>query len=78
MQTVGERIRQLRESRGLTRVQMAALIGVSKGLVSMWEAGNKKPSMKTSVKICNNFNVSLDHLWGSGCVNQSSITLQKQ
>ena len=37
MNTVGNRIRQARESAGLTQAQLAAEIGVTKSAVSQWE-----------------------------------------
>lgn len=39
MQTMGERIRALREARGLTQTQLGELCGVSKSAVSQWEDG---------------------------------------
>jgi transcriptional regulator with XRE-family HTH domain len=37
MSTMGERIRVLRESKGLTQEQLAAQLGVTKGAVHQWE-----------------------------------------
>ena len=39
METMGERIRQLREARGLTQTQLGEATGVTKSAVSQWEGG---------------------------------------
>ena len=38
------RIRELRESSGMTQMALAARVGVSKQAVSQWEAGTSWPS----------------------------------
>lgn len=39
METMGDRIRALREARGYTQTQLGELCGVSKSAVSQWEDG---------------------------------------
>lgn len=38
METMGERIRALRQARGMTQEQLAAAVGVTKSAVSQWES----------------------------------------
>lgn len=40
IETMGDRIRMLRQARGLTQPQLAAEVGVSKSAVSQWEDGS--------------------------------------
>ena len=42
METMGDRIRMLRESKGLSQEQLAQQLGISKGAVSQWELGYTK------------------------------------
>lgn len=42
METMAERIKFLRESKGYTQEQLAKLCGVSPGAVGMWETGATK------------------------------------
>lgn len=42
METMGDRIRQLRSARALTQEQFGKLVGVSKSAVSQWEDGSTK------------------------------------
>jgi DNA-binding transcriptional regulator YiaG len=42
METMGERIRQLRKARNLTQEEFAKIVGVTKSAVSQWEDGSTK------------------------------------
>ncbi len=48
---VGERIRQLRLSKGLTQGVLADKIGVARGSVARYEAGTYYPSQEVVVKL---------------------------
>lgn len=39
-----DRIRQLRESRGLTQEQFAREVGVTVGALNRWECGKRRPT----------------------------------
>ena len=58
----GARLRQHRQSRGLTQKQFADAIGVQQGLVAGMETGKKQPSFQTLTKIVNFLNVGYDDL----------------
>lgn len=59
-----ERIRELRMASGLSQVELAGKLGVSKQSVSNWENDNIQPSIEMLVKISRTFNVSTDYLLG--------------
>jgi transcriptional regulator with XRE-family HTH domain len=40
VETMGERIRSLRQARGLSQVQLAKAVGVTKSAVCQWEDGS--------------------------------------
>lgn len=42
METMGDRIRTLREARKLSQEALGKLVGVTKGAVSQWESGSTK------------------------------------
>jgi transcriptional regulator with XRE-family HTH domain len=50
-QVLGKRIRELREGRGLTRVQLGVYAGVSTATVSLAENGRRTPNAETLVKL---------------------------
>lgn len=63
METMGERIRQRREGQGLTQLQLAKLVGVTKGAVSQWElGGTKNIKLVTFLKLVEVLHTSTDYL----------------
>ena len=62
--TLGERIKQLRKENGMTQVDMAQKLGVTKGTVSTWETNSRVPSFETLNQMCDMFQRSLDYLMG--------------
>lgn len=42
---IGQNIRAIRESRGLTQAQLAERVGVSSGTVSSWEVDRTEPNI---------------------------------
>lgn len=64
---LGENIRKLRNSKGLTQQQLADLMGASNyTTVSKWESGSNSPRGGELVKLSEYFNVSVDDLLGIG------------
>ena len=59
---LNERIRELREATGLTQVELARKLSVTKQSVSNWENNNILPSIEMLVKIAAFFSVSTDYL----------------
>lgn len=59
---LNERIRELRTSSGLSQVELAEKLGISKQSVSNWENDNIQPSIEMLLKIARTFNVSTDYL----------------
>ncbi len=62
--TLGERIKQLRKENGMTQVDMAQKLGVTKGTVSTWETDSRTPGFETLNQMCDMFQRSLDYLMG--------------
>lgn len=59
---LNENIKKLRIAMGMSQVDLAAKLGVSKQCVSNWENDNVLPSIEMLVKIAKFFNVSTDFL----------------
>jgi transcriptional regulator with XRE-family HTH domain len=47
MSTFGKRLRQAREKKGLTQVQLANMLGVKGNSISDWENDKNRPHMDT-------------------------------
>lgn len=59
-----QRLKELREKKGLSQQELATIIGKSKSLISMYESGGRVPPFETQEAIADYFNVSLDCLMG--------------
>lgn len=60
METIGDRIRFLRESKKMTQPQLAEVTGISKGNVSELENNHSAPSTKALLALSQYFNVTTD------------------
>ena len=64
MNSIGERIRELRTARKMTQNEFADRINVTKSTVSAYENGTRLPSHDVLIKIARLFKVSTDNLLG--------------
>jgi transcriptional regulator with XRE-family HTH domain len=71
MKDIKDRIRELREVNGLTRVEMAQKLSVNKSSITRYETGEMKPTLDIMILMHNIFGVSLD--WLAGLDNGESI-----
>lgn len=62
---VDKRIKNLRTKRGMTQVELASLLGVSKSVVSSYENAVHLPPYDILIKLANIFGVSCDYLLGN-------------
>lgn len=58
----GEKLRQLREERGMTQQTVAEKLYVTRQAVSRWECGARYPDLLTAKKIAQLLNVTIDEL----------------
>ena len=59
---IGDRLREVRNARGLSLRAMAARLGVSASLISQVETGRARPSVQTLYAIAAELGISLDEL----------------
>lgn len=60
----GEKLKELRGERGVGQIALAAEIGVSKGIISLWENGLREPTLSNLILLARYFEVSIDYLAG--------------
>lgn len=65
MATFEERLKQLRREKHVRQEDIAAAVDVSKGTVSVWERGGRKPEFETLDRLCEYFNTTLGYLLGN-------------
>ena len=59
-----ERLKQLRQKKGLTQKDIADLVHVNRVTYTNWEKGNREPSFENLIKLADSLEVSLDWLFG--------------
>lgn len=60
----GANLKELRIEHNIGQVQLAAAIGVSKGIISLWENGKREPTLTYLVRLADYFDISVDCLIG--------------
>ena len=60
----GLRLKQLRERKRLSQIELANILEVSNGSISKWERNERQPDYETLEKIADFFNTSIDYLLG--------------
>lgn len=74
---IGNNLAQIRRERGLSLDNVSELTGVSKGMLSQIEKGQKTPSVTILWKIANGLKVSMSSLMKSSQSTVSVLTLNK-
>ena len=62
MATLGTRIKTMRLSRGMSRLDLAGKVGASRSAVSMWENDSRRPGLDMFEALADVFNVPLSYL----------------
>ena len=61
---VAERIKYLRDQKGMTQADLAKQLGITRSSVNAWEMGISVPSTQYIVELAGIFKVSTDYLLG--------------
>ncbi len=61
---VADRIKSLREQKGITQAELAKQLGITRSGVNAWEMGISVPSTQYIVELAHIFKVSTDYLLG--------------
>ena len=60
-----QRLKAIRNKKGLTQIQFAEKFNISSGTIAMWETGKRAPEKDTIIKLAQFFDVSTDYLLGN-------------
>ena len=64
MERFGERLKELRQDRNLSQVELALQIGVGKSIISLWEKNECEPTLSKLIALSEYFGVTIDYLAG--------------
>lgn len=70
-QTLGIRIRNLREDHDMTQKDLSALIGLTPKMISFYENEQRTPPIDILIRLAHIFNVSIDYLVGETSLTNS-------
>ena len=59
-----DRLKELRQEKGVGQKALAKKLGISHGAISLWENGLREPTMSSLVALADYFDVSIDYLAG--------------
>ena len=59
-----EKVKKLREQKGLSQAELARLLGITRSSVNAWEMGISVPSTQYIVDLAGVFDISTDYLLG--------------
>ena len=60
MDSLGQKIRELRLENNLSQLQLAKLIGVSQKAIDYWERSINEPKASYIIRLVKTFNISFD------------------
>lgn len=64
MDSFGERLRTLRQEKGIGQIQLAKELDVGKSIISLWELDKCEPTLSKLIAIAKFFDVTIDFLAG--------------
>ncbi|NPV52169.1 MAG: helix-turn-helix domain-containing protein [Firmicutes bacterium] len=70
MATFSERLKSLREEKGLLQRELAHQVNLSRVAITYYEQGKRFPDRDTLIKLAKFFNVSLDYLLGASDIKR--------
>jgi transcriptional regulator with XRE-family HTH domain len=73
-----ERLKEIRNGAGMTQVQLAEALGVSKGTVAMWEVGKREPNYETLNALSGIFDKRIDYILGYSNDSSSARISEEQ
>ena len=68
----GERLKELRTSKGISQEELGKRLGVTKQTVSNWEIENVTPSLDMFLNIVRSFNTTPNHMLGYETMTESA------
>jgi transcriptional regulator with XRE-family HTH domain len=68
-----DRLKKLRETKGLNQQGLAMKLGLSQSTISFYETGERKPDLEALIQLADFFGVSIDYLIGRSNIKRSQM-----
>ncbi len=65
-----ESLKELRNERKIGQTALAKAIGVSSGIISLWENGLREPTLSNLIALADYFEITIDYLVGRELSNK--------
>ncbi len=65
-----ENLKELRHDRKIGQTALAKAIGVSAGIISLWENGLREPTLTNLIALADYFEITIDYLVGRELSNK--------
>ena len=75
MESIAERLTELRKKYHFSRTDVAKLIGVTPSLISSYENHGRKPSLDKLISLADIFHVSTDYILGRTYVTENDVLI---
>jgi transcriptional regulator with XRE-family HTH domain len=75
MLTLGEKLKELRDNRGIMQRDVAEVLGIAPNTLSGYERDLRNPDSETLIKLANYYGVSVDYLLGKEDIKLGDIYL---
>ena len=60
----GERLKELREEKGISQMELSKATGLSQSAIARWELNKSEPTGSALITLAQYFNESIDYLLG--------------
>ena len=72
-----KRLRELRREKGLSQVELGAMLGYGYTAISGYETGRNEPSFADFIRLCELLDVSADYILGLSHIRRPYAVLEK-
>jgi len=72
-----ERLKDLRNEKGISAAKLAEVLGKATSTVAMWEIGKANPDIETLLTLADYFECSVDYLLGKSSIKSPNIDIQR-
>lgn len=70
---ISDRIKELREAKGIQQKELAIALEIGQSTISQWESGRQEPNPRQRIKLCRYFGISEAELFGAASPSTAPV-----